>query len=247
MDLSHLYIDILPDPGISSYANATLELGHSEGGRIALKYDPSHFDELGYLVAHECGHLIRMHSVPEDARSVPAITRSHRAQVIRDVGRDIRKLHRQGLPEGVLGGMVNFLHEGLVRQVMNYPADMRIEKWLRSEYQGLNGIQEKALRRQLEDNLKAGSSEVKEMAPVRMFNGANVMNAAYGRYMSRLLADRNLFSMYRRTEFRDEGRALADEIWRSEDRGYYSDIRDTERWAERLGVDRWFEWRRLSR
>lgn len=246
MDLSHMYIDIEPAPSISDYANASLEISQARDGRIAIKYAPAHIEELGYLVAHECGHLIRMYSAPEEARLMPVTTAKHRAKVIHDVGHDLRKLHRLGVPEAGLVELAEFLHVGIVRQVMNYPADMRIERWLRTDYPGLSGLQEEALRGQLQDNLKASSPGVREMTPDRMFRAANVMNAAYARYISLLLHDRKLFSPYRRTQFVSEGRELADEIWLFEDKGYYSDVVDTKRWARQLKLDDWFEWRPLG-
>ena len=95
-------------------------------------------------------------------------------------------------------------------------------------------------------NLLTTSPEVREMTPQRMFRAANVMNAAYARYMARLLQDRTLFSPYRRTDFSDEGRVLADEIWETEDQGYYSDIEVTDRWAKRLNLQDWYEWRQVG-
>lgn len=243
MDLSHMYIDLMPDGAVASYCNATVEVGSASGGRISVRYDPGHAQELPYLVAHECGHLIRMYSVPLESRLMPTTTPEHRRKAIYDNALGIERLSRLGMPDFAIAEMIDFLHKGVVRQVTNFPADFRIERWLREEYPGLQEFQEPALRRQHEDQLKTVRPEVKEMTPKRMFTATNVMNAAYGRYMARLLRHRDMFSPYRRTEFAGQGRTLADEIWDSEDKGYYySDVTDAQRWAELLGISGWFEW-----
>jgi len=245
MDISGLHLELIPDGTISPYANATLELSEATDGRAALKYAPEHVGELGYLVAHECGHLIRLYSVPEEKRLVPVTTSAHFGQVLRDSIRDLDRLYRKGLPEAVLADMMGFLHEGVVRQVMNFPADCRIERWLYEEHPGLRDLQTRALGGMIQEHWRTTSPEIRDMTPRKMFRAANVMNAAYARYLSRLLGDRRRFTPYRRTEFAGDGRFLADRLWESQDHGYRSDVDDSRGWAEFLAIDRWFEWRQM--
>lgn len=247
MDLSHMYIDLVPDAGVASYCNATVEVGSANGrGRVALRYDPGHAQELPYLAAHECGHLIRMYSVPPESRLMPVTTPQQHRKAIYDSAMGIERLSRLGMPDFAISEMIDFLHQGIVRQVTNFPADFRIERWLREKYPGLQEFQEPALRRQHVEQLKTIEPEVKEMTSQLMFYATNFMNAAYGRYMARLFQNRQLFTPYRRTEFADRGKTMADGIWDSEDRGYFSDVADAQRWADDLGIGGWFEWRRLD-
>lgn len=245
MDRAARYIELVPDPNIGEYARATARISDATSGRLALVYDPRYAHELGYLVAHECGHIIRLYSVPEAFRVVPVTTTEHRAGLAKEGSQLLARLHRAGMPESALGRLLNMWLEGIVRQVWNFPADMRIERWLKGNYPGLASLQETALRGQVEENQRTLPNSIKEMTPAKVYHASNVMNSAYARYISRLLESRQVFSVYRRSDFGDAGRRLADEIWDSEDRGYFSDVEDATRWAEILGIEEWFEWRPL--
>ena len=131
MDLSGKYIDIVPDPSVSEYARATIRVSEASGGTMTLAYGPQYEDQLGYLVGHECGHVIRMYSVPDEARLAPVTTANRRARVTREWYPHLQKLSRIGVPDDGLADLVTRWLEGIIRQLWNFPADMRIERWIR--------------------------------------------------------------------------------------------------------------------
>lgn len=71
---------------------------------------------------------------------------------------------------------------------------------------------------------------------------ATSLNAAYARYVDRLLGA-NSFRAYGGTEFYRVGRRWGDEVWETSDRGYRGDVDAIEKWSHELGLDRWWEWR----
>lgn len=208
-------------------------------------YHPAHVEHLPYLVAHECGHVIRLYGVPTEQRRLPGISVRHRRAFVYAIGKDIERFHSLGLPESALGELTSIWHAGIVRQLTNVPADMRIERWLYEEHPGLREYQVSALLEQLGQNTQVLSSQVMELTPKKIYDVSNGLNAAYARYLSFLLSNERLYDPYSKTEFERVGKELADYQWISTDIGYKGDVQAIKRWSRYFGLNSWWEWRKL--
>ncbi len=85
---------------------------------------------------------------------------------------------------------------------------------------------------------------LREFTPPKVYRASNFMNAAYARYVDRLLGTGS-FRAYGGTEFYRLGRRWADEVWEALDSGYRGDVEIIEEWSHALGLDGWWEWRTL--
>ncbi len=85
---------------------------------------------------------------------------------------------------------------------------------------------------------------LREFTPPKVYWASNFMNAAYARYVDRLIGTGS-FSAYGGTEFYRRGRRWADEAWETPDRGYVGDVQVIEKWSHALGLEGWWEWRSL--
>ncbi len=158
---------------------------------------------------------------------------------------DLYRLTRLGLSADRVGVLFRMWHDGAIRQLGNFPVDMRIERWLSDEYPGLRAMQRDALSEQVREGKRTMGSSLREFTPPKVYRASNFMNAAYARYVDRLLRTGS-FSAYGRTDFYRLGRQWADEIWETPDHGYPGDMETIEKWSHALGLDGWWwEWRTL--
>jgi len=174
---------------------------------------------------------------------VPASTRDHRRAVAYQLGQPLVRLHNIGLPEQAIGELLKMWHEGLVHQLVNYPADLRIERWLRENYPGLNEPQEASIRYSLGENRKMLARSTQGFTAPKVYDASATMNAAFARYMARLYQDEKMAGRFQRSAYWAEGMRLADDIWSTEDLGHKSDVESAREWAKLFGIDGWFEWR----
>lgn len=209
-------------------------------------YHPGHKEHLPYLIAHECGHVLRLYGVPEEERRLPSVNRAHRRNIVYAIGNDIEKFHRIGLSPDHLSQLVTMWHGGIIRQLTNMPVDMRIERWLYEEHPGLREYQVPALIEQLRENFQVLSSQVKELTPRKVYEASNGLNAAYARYLSLMLAEDGHYSPYVGTPFERVGRELGDYQWMTTDLGYKGDVQAINRWSRYFGTIGWWEWRRIK-
>lgn len=231
---------LIRDSGIQ--VSATVRMAGVNDSHHIVRYLPDHEDELPYLLAHEGGHVLRFYEGPPESRKLPGITEAQRRAVEYELREHRLKLARYRLPEEATNRLMRLWHEGIVRQVSNIPVDMRIERWMFENYEGLGPFQRQALRRELKENARVLDSKVKAFTPKKVYDASNTMNAAFAAYQSRLLDDTNLTQPYLRTPYYPSGQRMAKSIWDSEDVGQPQDIETTNRWSEELGVSSWFEW-----
>lgn len=211
-----------------------------------VQYQPAQRQYRDHFVAHECGHLIRFYTAAPQDRIVPISNRQHRRAVAQEIEEDLMRLHGQGLSEEALGELLTMWHEGLVRQLTNYPADMRIERWLKSNYPGLDEPQERSIRHQLRENEQVLGRSVKDFTPSKVYDASASMNAGFAQYMSLLYEDNHLGGPHSRTPYWDTGRRLAEQVWSSKDAGYAGDVGSAQEWAQLFGVDGWLEWKHVN-
>lgn len=224
-----------------TWASAKIARGDDQYHTIL--YHPDYQRHLGYLIAHECGHILRMYGVPERQRMLPGVTVEHRRAFVNEIKTDkLEELARHGLPDHLLAQVVTMWHGGIVRQLANIPVDMRIERWLYQEHPGLRLNQIPALEEQMLVNRQALSTMVEDSTPYKLFYANNAMNAAYARYVSRLLREARYFNRYQGTPFEEIGTRLGDEVGETPDGGYGEDMRTVEQWSSLLGLDGWWEW-----
>ena len=190
---------------------------------------------LSHAIAHECGHILRMFAAAEDDRLVPA---SDGATM--RVAREAVASALQSMPVGLQAEILPMWVTGLVTQLTSLPADIHIETWLHSSYEGLRGPQREALATQGKQNLSALATKVLQMTPWVLFRAANAMNLAFATAMEPMSGTsyRRKYSGY--PEIRKLGEQLLSLV--GADVGYRGDIETAQRWAACLGVSSWFKW-----
>ncbi len=198
------------------------------------------YDEIiNHLIAHECGHILRMFGVAEERRLIPQTDGSIEKKARDALNSELRRLESV-LPAGSMTRLWRLWYEGTVRQLTNVPSDIRIEKWLYDDYPELRRNQEKSLKNQLKEAGQGLSRRVREVTPAKIYDGANSMNYAFFKVVCEHIGISS--EPFRTSRFRANGEKLLELALAEPADNYEGDIATVNRWAEFLGLAGWFAW-----
>lgn len=201
-------------------------------------------DSVDHLVAHECGHLVRLWGVPEGERMLPVNGREEQVGALEGLGEELAAMANAGVPLRALSDLFRLAFPGLVAQVTNIPIDLRIERWLRDGYPALRDAQRASLLAQLEVNRGVLKSDVARITPPTIYRASCALNCAFARGVAALYGRPELADPYRETPYWEvAGRLLAALDEQPDDAE--GDVAAVDRWAELLGVRGWYRWARL--
>lgn len=241
-EVSAKRVQIPPYPSLEAWG--AIKIARNRENHHVLRYNPRYERHLDYLVLHECGHLLRLWSVPPEERPVPVVTRTERTTVYHLLLREFRGPLR-ALPERALAHVFRMLHEGIVRQVTSFPADMRIEGWMFEECPGMRGAQVTALVEQLRENEMVLRPEVRDLTPRTVYRASLAINSAFAQFLAPLLGEPTLLGPYP-NQPREEAHRLLREVAAQRDPGHLGDVAISKRWSEILGLSGWFRWTTLG-
>jgi len=202
-------------------------------------YRRQHDEIINHLVAHECGHILRIFGVPEDNRKIPARSRDDRA-VLKEIEGDLKRISAI-IPMEELVQVVNTWRNGLVMQLTSYPPDIMIEKWIYDGYAELRPYQLRCLEGQKDQALSGLSRNIQMITPIKIYNASNIMNYAFFSILGEHIGF-DLAKPYRNTQFSKKGKQLKKLTIKDYLNTYEGDIDMINRWAEFLRLSKWFEW-----
>ena len=143
---------------------AGIKIARKSDNKHIIYYKKERSDLLQHLIAHECGHVIRIFSAKETDRVVPATSNGTKEIAFTEMKDDIIRLSNQ-FPERELSVIMNMYYNGVVRQATNQPVDCLIEKLLYDEYPGLHNYQLLSLQMQAKESIEGLSDEVRKITP----------------------------------------------------------------------------------
>ena len=194
---------------------------------------------INHLVAHECGHILRMFGVAEEKRLIPARSKDEKA-VLQEIEGDLKRISKI-IPVRELVQVVGTWRNGLISQLTSYPPDIMIEKWIYDDYPDLRSYQLQSLERQNKQALKGISRNVQMINPVKIYNSSNIMNYVFFNILSDHIKV-DLAKPYRNTPFSNKGKQLIRLTEKGYVNTYEGDISMIDKWAEFLGLSKWYEW-----
>jgi len=149
------------------------------------------------------------------------------------------------LPPEAVKELLSIWHQGVVRQLVNYPVDLRIEEWLFREYPGMSDLYTETLREQLREDQVVLVPEIGLFTPRCVYEASVIMNCAFARRVCEMLGDSSLRLPYPKRLARAANELLAI-LDREEEDNHRGDIRVVNQWAQRLGIENWYTWVRLD-
>jgi hypothetical protein len=195
---------------------------------------------IDHLIAHECGHIYRMASVPAEYRKVPASNVENRQIALIKVENEMYRLSKD-IPIEKLSSLFELWFNGIIKQLTNFPVDMRIEQWIFENYPELRKAQKITIDKQIRENVHALSENIKKISPSFIYDASNTMNYAFASFMESLL-DKKYTTPYKRTKYPEVGTKLVKFLKDTQDEGYKHDIDIINNWSNILGLSNWFYW-----
>jgi len=202
-------------------------------------YKTEHNDLLNHLIAHECGHIIRIFSAPEEKRVAPKMNDDLKRTALTDIEYDINKLSSI-MPFDQLTQIVNLWYNGIISQVTNQPPDLMIEKWLYENYPDLRPFQTKSIQKQHDESVQGLSKRVAQMTPNKIFIVSNVMNYCFFKFLGQYLHT-DYLKPYWGFKHKVKGEELVKITFDHED-SFVGDVEMSNKWANFLNISDWFAW-----
>jgi hypothetical protein len=230
---------VIEDRSLRTLAAVRVARGNAPAHTIT--YNPSVTTQPDYLIAFQCGFILRHFAVPPPRRCDFAPAGHGREIVHRLLGAadgPARKLHLQPQVVETLGDQ---LFDGLMVQLRSIPVGLRVDAWILREYEELAPLQRSAVLRQLQDSQATLAPDVRKIAPTKVYKASVTMNAAFALFWSRTWDDPALSVPYKAAGYDKPGARLLsifDEI--SDEPA--ADRQLVDAWAGDLSLSNWYEW-----
>ncbi len=214
--------------------------------RHLVLYDPAEERHLNHLVAHEIGHILQFADTSPQHRLVPVVSRANVRKATVELDDELRRIARLGAPSPVVRESVRAWVRSVVSRLSDVPTDTLIEHWIWDNHQSLRGSQRASLEAQAVDLHRALGREVEAFTPRRVLDAANAINYARIKPVASFLNEPWMMRPYRDTRHERLGEDLLKLFCEHQPRDLDGCRAVSRAWAERLGVSRWFSWRRLD-
>ena len=204
-----------------------------------IRYGAPARETLDYVIAFQCGFLMRLvgvepknryevGSTPEGEAEIAALVAEH----LTDTGLTrISKARQHELSAQLLGG--------LITQLRSIPLALRIDHWLRNEYPGLKQQQDASWLHQLDEGVAALNPRIRRAAPKRISEASIRMNAAQAAYWAEQWEDEEVVVPYKAVGVLESGRELL-QLWREIPGDPIHDPELISAWARKLGIQKWY-------
>lgn len=192
-------------------------------------------ESLDYVVAYQCGFVLRLYQTPPDQRVDFAGSPGEAADRMAPL---LQALLPPGETAPGLRAVAERMSHWLLLTLRSLPVGLRIDQWLRDEYPALRAQQEAALARQQEENaVHIGWRSGKLRFPPQFL----ALNAAHALFADRLLGTSYFATPYAAVGLIEDGQRLLSLLDNaSPEPG--ADRLLVESWGDALGIRDWFHW-----
>lgn len=237
-EITNKKVEFIENNDLSTYAAIKMARRNMPAHLIFHKRE--HNELVNHLIAHECGHILRMFDVPEERRLIPTSNQEIKGIALNEMQDEIKGLSKI-LPLERLAQIINLWFNGTVRQVTNFPPDIMIEKWLYDEYPELRPFQLRSLQKQHQEAIAGLKDDVRQITPSKILDASNIMNYAFFRIIG-LYIKTNFLTPYNQTAYVRRGKGLAEYTEKNYTNDYEGDLKMIDYWARYLGLSNWFAW-----
>jgi hypothetical protein len=220
---------------------ASLRMARGKAPAHTITYNPVASTQPDYLIAHQCGFILRLFANTPSERCDFAPAAHGREIVHQLLNGPEGPARKHRLPPHVVEQLRNQLFDGLMVQLRSIPVGLRVDAWILRDYEDLAPLQRSAVLRQLQEGQAALAPDVRKIAPARVYKASVTMNAAFASFWSRTWDDPALSVPYKAAGYDKPGARLLsifDEI--SDEPTADRELVDA--WAGELGLSNWYEW-----
>lgn len=229
--------EFIEKPDLSVSASVKIARSFMSSHIVAFKSE--NYVRLSHLIAHECGHILRYHSVSSDKRIVPGTSKENQDKAnywIEKTGR--KKLNK--LPPTAVPKLKEIWISGFIRLLTNLPVDYRIETWIYNGYPDLRGAQRSSLDADYSTALAGSSKKIEIITPDVIYNKTNLINCVFYAALDKSLGTTYAKGFKKFCKGKTPEKLMAPLM--EDDGGFEQDIETINEWAEILNVSDWFQW-----
>ena len=201
-------------------------------------------EQINYVIANQCGHVLRLSEAPAAERFMPVANHRTMMSYVMEMEDEFHRLAKIfGMDK--VKRLIRPWYDGAVYQLTKMPPDIMIDKWLYDEYPELRPVQLKSLIRQRQDAVQSLTQDTRKFTPEKIYRVSNVMNYTF----FKLLEDHfrlDWVAPYHSSIFIFDGSTLAKVTETEYVNNHAGDRAMIDRWAERLDMTTWFEWKSLG-
>lgn len=219
--------------------DATLKLARKNMPSHLILYKTEHHKAINHLIAHECGHALRMFAAPEEKRLIPSTNEQLKRNALAEIEPEAQRLFSV-LSSDKLAPVLNLWYSGIIRQLTNLPPDIMVERWIYGEYPALRPYQSRSIEKQHKEALAGLWMQVAKMTPRKILDASNIMNYAFFRTIGPHFGI-NYVRPYNSSPYFDKGKKLAT-ITENYADSYEGDIEMVNKWGDFLSLSAWFTW-----
>lgn len=199
-------------------------------------------DEFDYIVAHECGHVVRMFGVEPEKRLSIGSTEIMRVEYSRKMKKEYETTQVAKMKD-FIESMATQVYEGTIFRLWNFPTDAWIENWIWKEHAGLRELQKRSLREELKDVETNMTEKIRVVSPATAWRCSNITNYSYMMEIKHITGvDPDILFVRNIPELHDDARKLYSLLDFSEGGTYEQDMRNTDTAAKFLGLEDWYTW-----
>ena len=198
---------------------------------------------INHIIAHECGHIIRIYGAAPSERLIPYFSSKNYDYALEECRNDIDNISKI-VPESKLNQLIEMLFKGLVMQLTNQPVDLKIEEWIYNDYPELREFQRISFKSQLHEAIGGMNEKIRSITPSKVFEASHAMNYAYFNVLA-VKAEFELDSAYGDSEFEKKGKPLI-EIMEKYENTFDGDLKRINGWAKVLNLSSWYEWKKFE-
>lgn len=215
------------------------EVGYASGNSAVhhIRYTKSYCDHREHFILSSLEKIARFFAAPADQRYLPVILREYlpreeEAELARRVpsvsGLLVRELSQR-------------LAVGLVRQLLSFPLDVRVELELSTTLPEHRERQLAYMRAQLQDLQPHFSLQIEAFSPPWSYAASSTMNCAFAEVCARLTGERPARAI-RFSPYRKQGQRLVELLDQVAEQGHVGDRQAQDRWAMELQMVGWHDW-----
>jgi hypothetical protein len=220
---------------------AKIQLADKDSPSHVLYYNATHGEKICYAIVCQCGHILRLFDADQENRYIPVVNKRTMMSYFLEMDDEIHRL-AAFFGKGKINQLATIWYEGVVYQLTRMPTEIMINKWIGERYPSLREQQIKGINEQRDVAVMSISESVRAIMPSKIYGTSNIMNYVYFKVLEDYY-HLDLVAPYHRTVFIFEGSSLARITENEYIDSHEGDRAMIDRWAGRLGLGSWFEWK----
>ena len=232
-------VEVMADDQLGTLASVAIARGPL--AMHVIRYNPNGNATVDYLIAFQCGFILRLFERASHERLSFASAAKGREETAKLLTAPGGTAQLYGLKPEHVAILRDQLYDGLMSQLSSIPIGLRVDLWLLNHYPALKEQQHASMLAQIKQGIEVARPEIERMFPHKLFRANMAMNIAYAQFWTNMTGEPNHVKVYRNHRFYRDGQALL-ELMNTIPPEVLNDRQLVDAWAKHLGLDGWYSW-----